>query len=106
MLQNAKDALCFMCETTPGRWNDPAIAVDPGQAYAEMEALVRRLVELKNGRTTPEELQSHMLQMCAMCQEIVMDVGEGVSREEIVSRIEFRITRLYQLGEAHSRATA
>ena len=105
MLERSDDAPCFMCETTPGPWNAPAVAVDPAKAYAEMEGLRRRLVEIENGRTTPEELHSHLLQMCAMCQEIVMDVGEGSSREEFVSRLEFRIARLRKLAEAQ-RGTA
>jgi len=92
MLKKAKDDPCYLCETPASRWNDPAIAEDPAKATAELRGLSKHLEELVRGRTTPAELRQHLLQMCAMCQEVVMDVG--VTKQEVIDRLAFRIARL------------
>jgi hypothetical protein len=98
MLERQGDAPCFLCGASPARWNAPAIAADPGQAGREMAALAQRLDELKSGRATAAALRSHLLQMCAMCQEVFMDAGHGASQEDILSRLEFRVARLRALA--------
>ncbi|KYF51999.1 hypothetical protein BE08_44655 [Sorangium cellulosum] len=84
-------------------WNDPAAAGDPAQAGRETEGLARRLDELRGGTCTPEDLRSHLLEMCAMCQKVLMDVGEGATKEEVISRLEYCVARLREVaGEARS----
>lgn len=102
MLERQGDAPCFLCGASPARWNAPAIAGDPGQAGSEMAALAQRLDDLRNGRTTASALRSHLLQMCAMCQEVFMDAGTGVSQDDIIARLEFRIARLRALAQKAS----
>lgn len=94
MLQKAHDSPCFLCDTVPSRWNDPGIADHPERASSEMAALSRRAADLESDRTTPAELHHHLLEMCAMCQEVMMDAGEGASKEEVLERLAFRIERL------------
>ena len=86
--------LCPMCETSPGRWNQPAPAEHPEAAVAECAALERRLQELDRGLVTPERLYACKLAMCAMCQEIVRDVEQGRPNPQVGERIRFRIARL------------
>ncbi|WP_437671680.1 hypothetical protein [Sorangium sp. So ce131] len=106
MLQKPIEGACFLCEASAARWNDPAAAEDPAKAGHENEALARRIDELKSGRSTPEELRSHLLQMCAMCQKVLMDVGEGATREDIVSRLEYRVARLRDVASAEGGAAS
>ncbi|AUX46145.1 uncharacterized protein SOCE26_076500 [Sorangium cellulosum] len=104
MLQKPIEGACFLCEASAARWNDPAAAGDPGKAGHETEALARRIDELRSGQSTPEELRSHLLQMCAMCQKVLMDVGEGATREDIISRLEYRVARLGEVASAEAGA--
>jgi hypothetical protein len=98
VLQRQDNEPCFLCETVPARWNDPAVAADPSQAGPERAGLERRYAELASGRTAPEELHAHLLQMCAMCQEMLLDNGECVSRERLLSLLDFRIHRLREMA--------
>ncbi|WP_437776451.1 hypothetical protein [Sorangium sp. So ce1097] len=95
---------CFLCGAKSARWNEPAAAGDPAQAGRETEGLARRLDELRGGRCTPEGLRSHLLEMCAMCQEVLMDVGEGATKEEVISRLEYRVARLRDVAQAEGQA--
>jgi len=87
-----------MCETQPGRWNQPASAEHVEAAAAESTMLERRLCELEHGIVTPDELHERMLAMCAMCQEIVGDVESGRPNPQLYERLRFRIDRLRQVG--------
>ncbi|WP_437314608.1 hypothetical protein [Sorangium sp. So ce385] len=104
MLQKPIEGTCFLCEASAARWNDPAAAGDPSEAGREKEGLARRLDELRKGACTPEELRSHLLQMCAMCQKVLMDVGEGATKEEVISRLEYRVARLRDVARAEGGA--
>ncbi|MGK3986268.1 hypothetical protein WME99_24695 [Sorangium sp. So ce136] len=95
---------CFLCEAGSARWNDPAAAGDPAQAGHETAGLSRRLDELRSGKCTPEGLRSHLLEMCAMCQKVLMDVGEGATKEEVISRLEYRVARLRDVAQAEGGA--
>ncbi|WP_437631378.1 hypothetical protein [Sorangium sp. So ce854] len=95
---------CFLCGASSARWNDPAAAGDPAQAGRETEGLARRLDELRGGKRTPEDLRSHLLEMCAMCQKVLMDVGEGATKEEVISRLEYRVARLRDVAQAEGQA--
>ncbi|WP_438015191.1 hypothetical protein WMF18_30495 [Sorangium sp. So ce315] len=98
MLQKAiEGGACFLCEARSARWNEPAAAGDPAQAGRETEGLARRLDELRGGRCTPEGLRSHLLEMCAMCQEVLIDVG--ATKEEVISRLEYRVARLRDVAQ-------
>ncbi|MGK4002641.1 hypothetical protein WMF31_08460 [Sorangium sp. So ce1036] len=106
MLQKPIEGPCFLCGVSSACWNEPAAAADPAQAGRESAGLARRLDELKSGRASVEELRAHLLQMCAMCQQVLMDAGSGATRDDVLSRLEFRIARLRDVAAASAQGRA
>ena len=85
--------ICPMCETVPGRWNEPASAEHVEQAAA----LQKRVDELSRGELGVERLHARMLAMCAMCQAIVYDLQREGELDELIARIRFHVERLRAL---------
>jgi hypothetical protein len=89
-----------MCETVPGRWNEPASAEHVEQAPAEAAALQKRMDELSRGELEVERLHARMLAMCAMCQAIVYDLQHQDELNELMDRIRFHIERLRAIEQS------
>lgn len=87
-------APCFLCGSLPGRWNEPAAAKHPGEARLQMEALRRRCVELERGEVQLGALREQLLDMCAMCQEVIMDLDRDEQAPELIERITYLVHRL------------
>lgn len=85
---------CALCGVTPACWNEPGTARYPGLASLQLSGLEERVAELERGDATLEALRRELLSMCAMCQELLLDLDRPDLQPELVDRLRYRIDLL------------
>jgi hypothetical protein len=85
---------CALCGVTPARWNEPGTARQPSAMGFQLRVLEERVAELERGDVTLGGLRRKLLSMCAMCQELMLDLDRPELEPELVERLKYRIELL------------
>jgi hypothetical protein len=81
------------------------MARHPNVTPLQLNGLIERVTELERGETTLEVLRRDLLSMCAMCQELMLDLDQPGAQPELIDRLEYRIDLLRRLVDEAQTGT-